>query len=439
MSLKSITYPLTFKSEQEHIQHVKDNRDFYNKILNPVNKDIEEELKQEKQEKETLGKALQKTKEDHYREIREKDTAITIQNKEIESIKTEKESLQEKIKENAHTVSQANQLVKKEKQYKEVEPTSKGKTFEEEIKYALKCENRKRNDARYQIDDTNITRACDIRIYGNGLSIGIEAKAKKRIEKGDIDKFNSDRVKNNFTGSVFWSKTSKILGTDDSGEGEGYLSLDVNNCLMVRGDDFHRIVQIIFTYANFLTVLKDKKGDDSQARDVVKKVFDMMLNRYTALGKLKKEVQRLDITLVSDLETVSLLCRENNIDHNPFKKAKGHLHVVKEKSNQRWFDEHKKLNVNKQPTQNFWESVNRNPSPKKKYIEINDDDDDAPPPKSKKHSSNLFFLIDSPPKEEDQTPSLRANQISNSSSREPLPPIMFSKEDKDDGSESYCM
>jgi len=156
MSLKSITYPLTFKSEQEHIQHVKDNRDFYNKILNPVNKDIEEELKQEKQEKETLGKALQKTKEDHYREIREKDTAITIQNKEIESIKTEKESLQEKIKENAHTVSQANQLVKKEKQYKEVEPTSKGKTFEEEIKYALKCENRKRNDARYQIDDTNI-------------------------------------------------------------------------------------------------------------------------------------------------------------------------------------------------------------------------------------------------------------------------------------------
>jgi len=52
-------------------------------------------------------------------------------------------------------------------------------------------------------------------------------------------------------------------------------------------------------------------------------LFDMMVNHYTAIDKLKKEVQTLDNTLVGDLEKVGSFCRQNNIEYAPFQKGIG--------------------------------------------------------------------------------------------------------------------
>ena len=83
-------YPLTFDNIQEHLVHIMDNREFYNVILNPTNKKIEDELKKEKEEKKVLKKTLKKTEEENETYKAALEMTVKLQNREIESLETKK-------------------------------------------------------------------------------------------------------------------------------------------------------------------------------------------------------------------------------------------------------------------------------------------------------------------------------------------------------------
>ena len=114
-----------------------------------------------------------------------------------------------------------------------MESSAKGKTFEEEIRYALEIQkNEKSLPFTIEKDDRN--QACDIRIDWKDLGIiGIEAKDKKNVSRVDIEKFNSDRSKNNFVGFHFLNVTILFL------EPESHVSIraDVENRVQRVNED----------------------------------------------------------------------------------------------------------------------------------------------------------------------------------------------------------
>ena len=178
----------------------------------------------------------------------------------------------------------------------------------------LKTINRNHN-LGFKIDDSNKTKACDIRLeYCGQGTIGIEAKDKKRIEKNDIIKFDRDRVQNNFDGAVFWSKTSKIHGEEDRGEGDYFFKISPNDkTLFLRGGDYDRSAYIIFTYAKFVFLMKNQKSSSQETHDMISKMFDMVSAQYNQFCKLKKEVQNLDVMFKKNLEMIAHLCEENRL------------------------------------------------------------------------------------------------------------------------------
>ena len=280
------SYPLhlSFHTAEEHIQHVKNNKEFYSKILEP---DVQ--IKYTKKLEEVKKEKLQL----------------------VETLKAQKIV----IAEGKEQVENAEKLVAKVKQYREVEPTAKGKTFEEQILYMLKSVNRNYK-LGFTVDGSNRTGACDIRIEYPGLGvIGIEAKSKQRITHEDIVKFNRDRVQNNFVGGVFWSKSAKIHGTSDKTDTENYLELfSENKCLFLKGDDFERCAQVIFAYAKFLLLLKNQKpAEDKGLTEMISKMFEMILSQYEQFGRLKKEVQNLDVLFKKNLEMVNYLCKTHKL------------------------------------------------------------------------------------------------------------------------------
>uniref|UniRef100_A0A7M5WY54 Uncharacterized protein n=1 Tax=Clytia hemisphaerica TaxID=252671 RepID=A0A7M5WY54_9CNID len=305
-------YPLTFLSEAEHIQHVKEHQKFYNNILNKINLEIQEQLRNERLAKE---KAHQKL----LREKKENEQKLQTKNEELQKAQKETEKLQDEARENRETVKQAEQLIYKTEQYKHVESSAKGKTFEEEIKYAL-VQTKRMLNFDCVIDTQNKMRSCDVRIRVPELGIvGIEAKDKQMITKDDISKFNRDRLQNGFVGSIFWSKSAKIYDTNDMSDLQSFIWMDASSkCLYIRANnDFERIALVIFAYVEFLIALKEGSGSDNKAlTETIIKVFDMMVNQYDQFGRLKKEVQNLDITFKKNLEMVTHLCKTHRVKIN---------------------------------------------------------------------------------------------------------------------------
>ena len=339
------SYPLTFENEEDHIHHVKNNNTFYEEILmeyiKRTTKDedeqnkVEEEKKKVEQEQKKVEEEKKKV-EQQQKEVEEEKKKVEQQQKEVkeEKMKVEKEQKKvedekKEVEKGKEQVESANRLLKRKEKNDAVESTAKGKTFEEKIIYMLKEINREEN-LGFKIDDNNKTKACDIRFEYRELLIGIEAKDKKKITKDDINKFNRDRIMNNFAGAIFWSKESKIHGGEDTGEGDNYFNISNDKCLFLRGNDFDRSVYIIFTYAKFLFLMKNQETPSQDISDMISKMFNMISLQYTQFGKLKKEVQTLDVMFKKNLEMIDHMCEENNLKppKKNFKLEKSTLVVV---------------------------------------------------------------------------------------------------------------
>ena len=320
------TYPLsvTFNTREEHIRHVKENKTFYMEILQqhtPIKQVRGEETEMEKERKKIVDDEMAKK----VQRLEHENSKLEDANKTLEKQKTnlrednikhieEKKNLTEKLEKGQKQVDDANKLVAKKKKYDAVEPTAKGKTFEEMIIFKLKTINRNHN-LGFKIDDKSKKKACDIRLEYRGQgTIGIEAKDKQRIENNDITKFDRDRLQNNFDGAVFWSKTSKIHGVDDKGEDDYFFEISPNDkTLFLRGDDYDRSAYIIFTYAKFVFLLKNQKTSSQETHDMISKMFEMVSTQYKQFCKLKKEVQNLDVMFKNNLEMIDHLCEENRL------------------------------------------------------------------------------------------------------------------------------
>uniref|UniRef100_A0A7M5WYH1 Uncharacterized protein n=1 Tax=Clytia hemisphaerica TaxID=252671 RepID=A0A7M5WYH1_9CNID len=140
-----------------------------------------------------------------------------------------------------------------------------------------------------------------------------------------MDKFNRDRLQNQFAGSVFWSKTSKIPETTDTGprkSGQNYLWIDPQSkCLYVRGEQMERIAHIVFIYIDFLKVLNQQGGEATVLGNNIQIMFGMMSSRYKAFCKLRKEFEKVDKTFTNNLDIVKEMCQPRKPNISPMKRG----------------------------------------------------------------------------------------------------------------------
>ena len=339
-------YPLTllFNSESEHIKHVKGHLSFYARILDKENQlakeksekdasELRETLAKEKAEKEKIEKLKLAVEENLAKEKAEKTEEIKkikfAADEQLAEVKAEKTAVEEKLVVEIIQRKKAEKLDLKRQSNAKVEPTAKGKTFEEEIAYVLKKRiNTLGLNGCYWVVNDNKQKACDIRINWADGVVGIEAKHKGTVTQKDMEKFNRDRLKNEFNGAVFWSKTEKIPMTSDIGDDELFIEM-MNNCLYVRGEDFELITQFIFTYINFLHALKSNPSDNTAFVQMIRNMIDMMRHHYSLLVSLKKNVYELDKALKNDLRKITEMCQkhQDTQDVPPFQISTNDLYL----------------------------------------------------------------------------------------------------------------
>jgi hypothetical protein len=294
-------------------------------------------LAKEKAEKEKIEKLKLAVEENLAKEIAEKTEEIKkIQlaaKEKLAEVEAEKTAVEEKLVVETVQRKKAEKLDLKRQSNAKVEPTAKGKTFEEEIAYVLKKRiNTLGLTGCYWVVNDNKQKACDIRINWADGVVGIEAKHKGNVTPKDVEKFNRDRLKNEFTGAVFWSKTDKIPTTSDNGDDEMFVEM-MNNCLYIRGEDFDLITQFIFTYINFLNALKSNPSDNAAFVQMIRNMIDMMRHHYSLLVSLKKNVHELDKALKNDLRKITEMCQkhEDTKDVPPFQISTNDLYLGQKK------------------------------------------------------------------------------------------------------------
>jgi len=154
---------------------------------------------------------------------------------------------------------------------------------------------------QFFIDGSKKFHCMDIRLQhknNNDFTIGIECKNKKTITQNDIDKFKNDKIKNNFSLSIFLSQSSVIpkrVNTNHNFKFE-------NRELYIYSNDLNYIVIVTQIYIFQLLQSYDSK----QERFTSDFFIDIITNLYKNWCCVKKTCQKLDQDLVFSLQKIGI-------------------------------------------------------------------------------------------------------------------------------------
>lgn len=186
-----------------------------------------------------------------------------------------------------------------------------GETFE--LSVQLSIENHEMIHEYWDIDGDKKNHCMDIRLqhkdYKN-CSIGIELKDKQSVTSEDIKKFETDKVKNNFTGNIFISKTP-VLNIKKIDTTSFY-----NNNLIIVSNNIGFITNCIYIYIQSIEhqVKNDVDVDNTNDNENI-----MLLYKHNQA--LKRQLKKGDELYLEILK--------HNCEENEYKKILGrHLYIL---------------------------------------------------------------------------------------------------------------
>lgn len=279
-------YPLTFNNEQEHINHVKQNPEFYKNALNDIWEDKVKEMNEklnleEEQKRKAIAFKLEEETKLHQEKLKmlEKSIELTYSEK-IKEYQTNFIELEQKYKKQSEILEDTKSIQELLKKKTGDVSVYKGKLDEKYIEICLKDV----FNENFIIENTNETKKMDIRIKSKiqDFVIGVECKDKKCITKTDIDKFKRDKILNNFNRSIFISNCPipNIL-SDDNGV------KIIKDELYIYTNDQLFLKAILLHFVSSLDMNENKTSN----YDVL---FDHIIDNYNLWQKTKKSILELD-------------------------------------------------------------------------------------------------------------------------------------------------
>lgn len=193
------TYPLTFSSEKEHIQHIIANSEFYADIVlrNP------EPIKRQKTDNDERVKQMMmdlETKDKNLEQMNELLIKATTQLTHIQEQNAQQEKELQDTRQRIKDMTELQDLLEKKNG---ISVVHKGSCDEKYVEMVLK----EVVGDEYEVDNSNGIQKMDIRLIKKDGShiIGVECKDKDKVTEADITKFRRDKVLNKFHRSIFVS------------------------------------------------------------------------------------------------------------------------------------------------------------------------------------------------------------------------------------------
>ena len=288
-----ITFPLVFNTKNEHINHIKDNREYYLNIL----------FSGEKIEKiENFDTKLEEMTQQLEQEN---------ENKLLEELNKKDLFYQERIKNMEELVS----LIQLKNQGEA--SMYKGESFEKKVSITLEESS---ISSFCTVDSQKMNRMMDIRLlhkFKNNYKIGIECKDKKVITKEDLTKFKRDKLENSFNYGVFVS-TSKIPHILEN-ENE-YKIVDNEIYIYSKEENFIKLIPCIINC--IISTINDEEEEEEEEEEGynkeerIKELIDRIINIYNGWRKVQKQNLEYDKIIVDTIRNIS----ESEL--------KGHLYIA---------------------------------------------------------------------------------------------------------------
>lgn len=258
-------YPLTFKDENMHIAHIKNNVEFYQLVIDNIPQ-------------------IKKLKTD-------KDEEIKLLNDKLQQMQSSKDRnriLEQELKEMKELLNDTQKLEELMKAKNGVSSVHKGECDEKYVEIVMK----EVASENFRIDNSRGTNKMDIRLHrtDGSYTVGIECKDKKTITADDIRKFRSDKVKNKFHRSIFIS-TYPIKNI-----------VDKDNNVLMRKDELFIVTKdpvflgaVVKMYLSHIE--KDHEGTNASTL-----VFESILKTYDTWQTSKKQLLKLDKAVLEMLK-----------------------------------------------------------------------------------------------------------------------------------------
>ena len=250
------TYPLIFNSEEEHVQHVRDNKSFYRGAL-------EEPVTTEPIDNTYLL------------------STIELMNEQIKMFTQEKLERDAELKKTKEMLQDAKRLEELLEKKNGVSVVHKGICDEKYVEIVLK----EVAGDKYIVDNGDATKMMDVRLIrkDGSFTIGIECKDKDTVSKADIDKFRRDKVKNKFKRSIFIS-TTPIKNV-----------LEENNQVLLQDDEMFIVTNDhVFLGAVMKLYLANLEIPEKEDCFDTKAIFDNIIDTYNTWQATKKQHLKLD-------------------------------------------------------------------------------------------------------------------------------------------------
>jgi hypothetical protein len=277
------TYPLTFNSEEEHIQHVTEYQKFYRDVLDmkESNEELDEQIKRNQEMSQLISK-------------------LTAQMTRFEEEKKKQEDELKKTKELLEDTTRLEDLLNKKNG---ISVVHKGICDEKYVEIVLK----EVASEKYIVDNGDGTKKMDVRLIRKDgqFTIGIECKDKDKVSKADIEKFRRDKVLNKFRRSIFISTTPiKNLVEED-------------NQVLINGDEMFVVTNDhVFLAAVMKLYLANLECEKDQGFEK-NMVFDSIIDTYNTWQATKKQHLKLDQSFLRML----------NLTPDFEKNVKGHVYL----------------------------------------------------------------------------------------------------------------
>ena len=151
-------------------------------------------------------------------------------------------------------------------------------------------------DSEFIVDGNKVMHQMDIRLIKRTTKdkFGVEVKEKQTLTKKDLTKFISDKVSNNFRGSIFISTSCRIPGIVDEDDN---FAIKNNNELYIYSNKKLVIQLAISLFLQNFTEESDNTSEEMR---------DMIIDIYNRWCEQKKCVQKMDKTLTSYLSKCNI-------------------------------------------------------------------------------------------------------------------------------------
>ena len=280
-----ISYPIYITNEEEHMEHIRKNLEFYRSIIETI-EDVPHKKKQKIEDDEDVRKLQERVKqleavEKNQTEIQEMLSKTLIQMNEIQKQKIEQEKELARTREILEDTIKLEELLNKKSG---VSVVHKGICDEKYVEVIMK----EIASDLYEVDNTDGVKKMDVRLHrkDGSFSIGIECKDKNTITKADIDKFRRDKLANKFYRSVFVS-TCPIKNL-----------VDEENQVLNKGDELYIVTKDpVFLGAVMKLYLNQIEHDDGSNPQSM--VFDSILDTYETWQTSKKQLVKMDKAILT--------------------------------------------------------------------------------------------------------------------------------------------